>query len=167
MKTEDAQKKILEYLQKHGPVNTFRLSGYLKTDRIELMKIIEELTREGLATFKSDIVTRVKEQEEKEDIKQAFSSKLLGDVNPNKEFCFCNGLHVKNLHELLMALETIKDDIYQFHANNEKNDFSKWINEVIGDSELASKLKKLKIANKQEAITILKDRIEQLKAALE
>ena len=92
MKIEAAQKKILEYLQKHGPVNTFRLSRYLKTDRIELIKIIEELTGEGLATFKSDVVARVKKQEEKENIKQAFPSKILGDVHPNKEFCFCNGL---------------------------------------------------------------------------
>ena len=164
MKIEAAQKKILEYLQKHGTVNTFKLSRYLRTDRIELIKIIEELTREGLATFKSDVVARVRGQEEKEDIKQAFPSKILGDVNPDKEFCFCDGLHVKNLHELLMAFETINDYIYQFHANNEKNDFSRWINEVIRDSELASKLK---IVNNQEAITILKDRIEQLKAALE
>ena len=159
MKIEAAQKKILEYLQKRGPVNTFRLSRYLKTDRIELIKIIEELTGEGLATFKSDVVARVKKQEEKENIKQAFPSKILGDVHPNKEFCFCNGLHVKNLQELLTALETINDAIYQFHANNEKNDFSNWIRVVIEDFGLAYGLKN---ANKQEAITILKDRIEQL-----
>ena len=159
MKIEAAQKKILEYLQKHGPVNTFRLSRYLKTDRIELIKIIEELTREGLTAFKSDVVAGVKEQEEKEDIKQVFPGKILGDVNPNKEFCFCNGLHVKNLHELLTAFETIEDNIYKFHANNEKNDFSNWIRVVIEDFGLAYGLKN---ANKQEAITILKDRIEQL-----
>jgi len=166
MKTEDAQKKILEYLQKHGTVNTFKLSGYLKTDRIELIKIIEELTREGLATFKSDVVARVSKdwQEKESEGTGTLGMDLLSDVHPDKEFCFCNGLHVKNLHELLMAFETIKDDIYQFHANNEKNDFSKWINEVIGDSELASKLK---IANKQEAMAILKDRIEQLNAGVE
>jgi len=159
MKIEAAQKKILEYLQKHGPVNTFRLSRYLKTDRIELIKIIEELTGEGLATFKSDVVARVKKQEEKENIKQTFPSKILDDVHPNKEFCFCNGLHVKNLQELLTALETINDAIYQFHVNNEKNDFSNWIRVVIEDFGLAYGLKN---ANKQEAITILKDRIEQL-----
>jgi len=161
MKIEAAQKKILEYLQKRGPVNTFRLSRYLKTDRIELIKIIEELTGEGLATFKSDVVARVnKDWQEKEGERLGtLGMNLLSDVHPHKEFCFCNGVHVKNLQELLTTLETINDAIYQFHANNEKNDFSRWINEVIGDSELASKLK---IADKQKAITILKDRIEQL-----
>ena len=161
MTIEATHNKILEYLQRHGSVNTFRLSRHLKTDRTELIKLIEELTKEGLTTLKSGTVRGYKERKEKDNENlQILALKVLGNAHSDKEFCFCNGLHTKNLNELLIAFETIENDVYQFHANNEKNDFSSWVKDVFEDEELASNLK---MKDREEVIGILKDRIDYLK----
>ena len=57
MELETAHKKILEYLQKHGAVNTFRLSRHLKINRSELISIIEDLAKERLIRFKHGSVS--------------------------------------------------------------------------------------------------------------
>jgi len=159
MTIEAAHKTILEYLQKHSPVNTFRLSRHLGIDRIELIKIIEKLTNEGFAKFEHGAVTKVSDKPEgTKELPKAI--KILGNTHPHHEFHFCNGLYVKNLHELLLAFETITDDVYGYHANEQKNDFSSWIKDVFEDEELASNLR---IKDKEEAIAILNDRLEFLK----
>ena len=161
MTIEAAHKKILEYLEKHSSANTFRLSRHLGIDRIQLIRLIDELTKEGLTTLKSGTVRIYKERVEKDDENlQILALKVLGDAGSDKEFRFCNGLHIKNLHELLLAFEAIEDDVYQFHANNEKNDFSNWVKDVLGDEELASNLR---MKDMEEATLILKDRIDYLK----
>ena len=161
MTIEAAHKTILEYLQRHDSVNTFRLSRHLGIDRIELIRLIDELTKEGLTTLKSGTVRIYKERVEKDDENlQILALKVLGDAGSDKEFRFCNGLHIKNLHELLLAFETIEDDVYQFHANKEKNDFSNWVKDVFEDEELASNLR---MKGREEVIGILNDRIDYLK----
>lgn len=186
MKLEAAHRRVLEYLNKHSQVNTFRLSRELKTDRIKLIKIVEELKDENLVEFKSNIVmlpeiatsqevlateekgedtveatkVRTKQKQKEQEIQKDFALKILGDVNPSNYFYLCNGAILRNLDELFNALQNIDDNVYKYHANNEKNDFSNWIKEVIGDSELADNLK---IANKQEAIAILNGRFKFLK----
>ena len=153
MSIEVTHNKILEYLKKHGSANTFRLSRHLGIDRIELIEIIDELATKGLAKFKSGVVTGFKEDKK-------LAEKILSDASSDKEFRFCNGLHIKNLHELLLAFETIEDDVYQFHANKEKNDFSNWVKDVFEDEELASNLR---MKGREEVIGILNDRIDYLK----
>ncbi len=96
MTIEATHNKILEYLKKHSSANTFRLSKHLGMDRIELIRLVDELATKGLAKFKSGVVTGFKE-----DKKSAM--KILSDAGSDKEFRFCNGLHVKNMHELLLA----------------------------------------------------------------
>lgn len=58
MKLQNSHNKILEYLDKYGPVNTFRLSKGLKIDRGKLISLLEELTNEGLTIFRSGTVTK-------------------------------------------------------------------------------------------------------------
>ena len=153
MSIEVTHNKILEYLKKHGSANTFRLSRHLGIDRIELIEIIDELATKGLAKFKSGVVTGFKEDKK-------LAEKILSDASSDKEFRFCNGLHIKNLHELLLAFETIEDDVYQFHANNEKNDFSSWVKDVFEDQELAFNIR---MKDREEVIGILNDKIDYLK----
>ncbi len=153
MTIEATHNKILEYLKKHSSANTFRLSKHLGIDRIELIEIIDELSRKGLVKFKSGVVMGFKEDEK-------LAMKILSDAGSDKEFRFCNGLHIKNLNELLLAFETIEDDVYQFHANNEKNDFSSWAKDVFEDEELASNIR---MKDREEAIGILNDRIDYLR----
>ena len=76
--------------------------------------------------------------------------KFLGDVENDKKFWVNNGTVLKNLDELLDALNSMSNDTFQYHANSEKNDFSRWIGDVIGDKKLAEDLAKSK--NKKSVI---------------
>ena len=83
--------------------------------------------------------------------------------NAASEHCFWvnNGPILKNVEELADALESISEDIYNYHANQDKNDFSKWISEVIGDSKLANDL--LSSKNKSSAVNKIRARLNSLK----
>ena len=173
MTIEPAHKTILEYLQKHGSVNTFRLSKHLKIDRIELIDIVEELKNKDLLEFRSGRVSYVAqdksslivseiENEKPKEIKKEFASKILGNAAPAYNFYLCSGAIIKNLDELLTAFKTMNDHVYRFHANNEKNDFSSWVKDVFEDEELASNIR---MKDREEAIGILNDRIDYLKTS--
>lgn len=86
----------------------------------------------------------------------------LGDVPPDKVFWFPNGKTVKNLAELAVALEEIPEEIFLHHVTKDKNDFSKWIKEVIGDVTLANQLQKA--TTKEATARLVKKRIDWLKA---
>ncbi|RKX83359.1 MAG: hypothetical protein DRP57_08055 [Spirochaetes bacterium] len=91
--------------------------------------------------------------------KQALEA--LSDVNPNFVFWLCDGTTLKNLSELLEALKVMSRETFIYHVNSEKNDFAKWIEDVIKDEKLARDLRKVK--TKRDTIKILKERIKWLK----
>jgi len=73
---------------------------------------------------------QLKEQEEK------FLFKV-----PGKDVFRCHdGRTFRDMKELADGLVTISDDIFAYHVNSERNDFSKWVRDVIGDEKLASDL---------------------------
>ena len=55
----------------------------------------------------------------------------------------------------------MSNETYSYHANKEKNDFSKWINDVIGDKKLANEL--LSSKNKESALNKIRSRLNSLK----
>ncbi|MFH0874680.1 MAG: hypothetical protein V1859_01995 [archaeon] len=63
------------------------------------------------------------------------------NVAPQFFFILSNGSKIRNLLELKNMLHHLPDDIFRYHVNNKKNDFSSWINDVIGLDELASELR--------------------------
>lgn len=186
MKLESIDKKILLHLKNHGRANTYKLSRDLKIDRIELIKRVEELKGENLVEFKSNMVMlpeiaasqevlateekdedtvevikiETKQKQKEQEIQKDIALKILGDVNPSNYFYLCNGAILKNLDDMLNTLQNIDDEVYKYHANNEKNDFCNWIKDVVSDAELAFNLK---MKSKTEAINILKARIEYLR----
>ncbi len=70
------------------------------------------------------------------------AKKLLDNVPDEYVFRFHDGHILRNVVELRNALKTMQNDSFAFHANSEKNDFSKWVREVIGDQKLARDLEK-------------------------
>jgi hypothetical protein len=68
----------------------------------------------------------------------------LGDVPDEKRFWCRDGRSIKNLRELEKALVDMSDDTYHHHAGEGRNDFSKWVREVVGDGTLANELSKAK-----------------------
>ena len=65
---------------------------------------------------------------------------LLEDVAPEKSFWTCDGRIFKNMEEFANGLQAISDEVFKYHANKDKNDFSIWANEVLSDSKLGNEL---------------------------
>jgi hypothetical protein len=72
---------------------------------------------------------------------KAVSKSSLSDVAADKVFRCHDGRVIKNLDELGVALREISDDTFRYHVTADKNDFSKWVEDVIGDHELSAALK--------------------------
>lgn len=89
------------------------------------------------------------------------AKKYLCDIAPEQCFWVNNGPILKNLEELANALPEMSNDTFHHHMNNEKNDFSAWINDVIGDKALANEL--LSSKNKESAVKKLQKRLNSLK----
>ncbi len=71
---------------------------------------------------------------------------ISNNVIPEKAFWLCNGQVAKNLKELASILETMTQDVFKYHANANKNDFSRWIADVFGEAVLAKGVRKIKSA---------------------
>jgi hypothetical protein len=72
------------------------------------------------------------------------AKRRLGDVPDDKRFWCHDGKVVKNLKELKEALDGMSDETFRYHLAGGRNDFSKWVREVVGDEELANDLSKAK-----------------------
>lgn len=87
--------------------------------------------------------------------------KYLSDVAAEQSFWVNNGPILKNLSELAEFLPQMDDASYSHHVNREKNDFGKWIKDIIGDQKLANELMSSK--NKESAVKKIRSRINSLK----
>lgn len=92
------------------------------------------------------------------------AKKMLADVPDEKRFWVSDGKMLKNLAELEMALKQMSDEIYSYHHNEEKCDFSMWVRDVIGDDELASNLENA--ATHAQAARYVSNRLAQLKSQM-
>jgi len=72
------------------------------------------------------------------------AKRRLGDVPDDKRFWCHDGKNIKNLRELRKALIDMSDETFHYHSGEGRNDFSKWIREVVGDDRLAEALSKIK-----------------------
>jgi len=72
----------------------------------------------------------------------ADTKRILGDVpEPHMAFWFNNGVIAKNIYEFVSAIESCSKEVFQYHANSEKNDFYRWVLDVLGDDILAKRIK--------------------------
>jgi hypothetical protein len=90
---------------------------------------------------------------------------LLAGVPADKQFWCSNGRIMRNLYELSAALNEMSEETFTYHANESKNDFAKWVREVIGDEKLARDLQKSKTPS--QAAKTVADRVAWLKDRLE
>jgi hypothetical protein len=90
--------------------------------------------------------------------------KILEDVPHDKCFWIHDGPVVRNIYELADALEHVSQASFDSHANRQKNDFSSWIEFVLGDRELADSIR---YKGRHETAKIIKDRIYDLEDEVE
>ena len=77
-------------------------------------------------------------------VSKSAGKKLLADVPDDKRFWCYDGQVLRNLSDLETSLKTMEQDIFSYHLNDNKNDFSNWVRDVIGDDKLALDLQKSK-----------------------
>ena len=94
-------------------------------------------------------------------MKKEEARKILADVSPECCFWVNNGPVIKNLEELYNALADMSNEVFMHHVNKEKNDFSSWVRDILGDKILADDLMKSK--SKQSVINKVKQRLQVLK----
>ncbi|MCD6589857.1 hypothetical protein J7K74_01570 [Candidatus Woesearchaeota archaeon] len=62
------------------------------------------------------------------------------NAEEGKEFMFSSGDKARNLKELLEKLRVMSDEEFFLYVNENKNDFSNWIRDVLGEETLAREI---------------------------
>jgi len=70
------------------------------------------------------------------------TNNILKDTKSEFYFKLIDGSELKNLLELADALDKMSDDVFYYHINEQKNDFSNWIRDVFKEKELADNIVK-------------------------
>lgn len=96
-------------------------------------------------------------------INQEQARHLLRDVEPEKSFWLNCGPILRNLEGFSGVLENLDDERFGYHVNAEKNDFAKWIEEVVEDKKLAKEI--LKTKTRASMLKAVRSRISLLKKA--
>ncbi|MBI2101308.1 hypothetical protein HYT53_01745 [Candidatus Woesearchaeota archaeon] len=89
------------------------------------------------------------------------AKRYLCDAAPEQCFWINNGPILKNMEELANALPDMAEDTFRHHVNDEKNDFSSWVRDVIGDQKLANELASAK--NRDSALKKIRNRLNSLR----
>lgn len=88
------------------------------------------------------------------------AEKYLADVPDDVVFRVHDNGVLKNLRELSEALKTMHDEIFSYHSNAEKKDFSNWVRDIIGDTKLARDLERAR--TRLQAARAVERRIAEL-----
>ena len=100
------------------------------------------------------------EQKKPTAVKKSGSKKYLAKVPETTVFWCHDGQVFDCLNRLITGFDLMTEETFLYHANEEKNDFSCWIVDVIGDKKLGTDIKKAK--NKKEAKQMAQDRTYDL-----
>lgn len=79
-------------------------------------------------------------------------------------FNFVDGKTADSLYELKKVLEETNDETVEFHLEREPNDIAKWVNDVIGDYQLAAVL--AESTNRLQMLTFVSDHLEMVEDAV-
>ncbi|MEM4282697.1 MAG: hypothetical protein QXU88_02630 [Candidatus Woesearchaeota archaeon] len=90
------------------------------------------------------------------------SLQFLKDVPQEHAFRLKDGPELKNLYELAEKLGQLSEHQFRHHVNDSKNDFKNWVQDVIKDDILATRLARAK--DKRVAQLEVLNRIKELEA---
>jgi predicted nucleic acid-binding Zn-ribbon protein len=94
-------------------------------------------------------------------VTKAARKSWLADVPQDKMFRCHDGRVIKNMEELSVSLREISEETFRYHITEDRNDFSRWVQDVIGDYELSTGLQNS--SAKDQAAKVVADRIARLK----
>lgn len=85
----------------------------------------------------------------------------LNDVPEDKKFWCSDGSVFRNISELSAAFKKMSKGAFSSHVSKDKNDFAKWIYDVIGDTKLSGSLRN--VTSKSDTEKKIKARIASIK----
>lgn len=93
------------------------------------------------------------------------AANILKDVAEEWQAFWCNhGVIARNLSELSSSLASMTQEQFAHHVNAEKNDFASWVEQVLGDAALATKMRLLTTLEASQRMVAR--RVEELTAAV-
>ena len=92
------------------------------------------------------------------------AKRFLANVPEESVFRCCDGRIFRNIEELGQAFSRMRNEDFTYHANTERNDFSKWVKDIMKDEKLARDLAKSQ--NKSQAAKAIVERISSLRNIL-
>lgn len=105
----------------------------------------KKVTKNKSSKIKNDSKKSSEQKEtQKRLVEKNNSNEVLKDAPVEKYFILTNGQPIKNIKELADTLEEIREEVYQHHVNQHKNDFSTWIKHVFEEHGLADELAQIK-----------------------
>ncbi len=88
---------------------------------------------------------------------------LLKEAPPEHTFkLHKTSIEIRSIPELAEALEIMSEESFGHHVSEHKNDFAKWVHDVIHDTELSARLKGA--STKAAALEIVKKRAKEMGA---
>ena len=89
----------------------------------------------------------------------------MGHININSEhyFVLCTGQAIKNLEELIIILKKIDKKTFEYHVNQNKNDFANWIRYVFKSKKTAEIISDYNYDNRQKIIKLLRKFLDERK----
>jgi hypothetical protein len=85
-------------------------------------------------------------------LNKTMARQFLSRVPDNNIFQCHDSCMIDDMGDLADKLTTMSDETFAYHVNNSKNDFSIWIRDVIGDTELADALRRADTRNEAQAM---------------
>lgn len=162
----DSKEPVLDILVKHKKADKV-LSKSKPHFSLETPLKLEEL-QEELDLSKKDIMEEEVDDVEDNNKKNKFNEKerKIEDLiqknidsndiilNKNQYFKLGDGRFLKNISELVFAIEQMAHQEFERHVNNHNNDFANWIEHVFKNKELANELRK--DTSKRHILQVLK-----------
>ena len=81
---------------------------------------------------------------------------LVLDCGEKESFKLADGGVIRNLIQLNKSLENMDDGVFRHHVNDERNDFSTWVRDVVKDEKLAENLSKTRDKNITQLLVLKK-----------
>jgi hypothetical protein len=93
--------------------------------------------------------------------KKEDAQRVLRHVPDVKRFYCHDGEILNNIYDLKTALGRMHASTYRHHVTEEKNDFARWVREVLGDDKLSRDMANCQ--NQKEAAVTVSERITWLR----
>jgi hypothetical protein len=85
------------------------------------------------------------------------AKKLLANVPDYRSFWCNDGRIFRNMRDLSAGLASMSVNTFAYHLNEDRNDFSNWLKDSVGDEQLAADLENP--ISRREAAKTVKERV--------